>query len=128
MAQKSPAQPQGPAFRVIKLASAQRDLIRRARDSQATTNQRFIEAAIEGQLQPLLEELHGIGIEPLADAAPVRLPFSEESLLHLKAASESVGIAAVNLLRICLRRHSQQVLGAATPKRRSRKPSKKGGR
>lgn len=128
MAEKNPAPPQGPTFRVIKLASAQRDMIRRARDTQATTNQSFIDAAIDAHLKPLLEELREIGIEPLADAAPVRLPFSEESLSHLKAASESIGIAAVNLLRICLRRHSQQVLSAGPSKRRGRRPNKKGGR
>lgn len=128
MAKKTPApQPQGPTFRVIKLADAAKQRMRLARGE--TTNQQFIEQAVSDQLGSLLEELAAVGIEPLTDAGPVRLPFSDTTLGLLKEASESVNIPAVQLLRICLRRHADKVLEQSAAPRRGRKPAaKKGGR
>lgn len=131
MAKKTPAariaKPEGPTFRVIKLADAQKQRMRLARGT--TTNQQFIEQAVADQLGSLLEELAAIGIEPLTDAGPVRLPFSGTTLGVLKEASQQVSIPAVQLLRICLRRHAEKVLERSTaPARRGRKPAKKGGK
>ncbi len=126
MSRKIPAQPSTPTFRVIKLSDVAKDRVRSARDAKKSTNKDFIDEAVAGQLDSLLEELAAVGIEPLGNGGPVRLPFSDHTLALLKEASSQVSIPAVALLRICLRRHADTILSAA-PKR-GRRSSKKGGK
>jgi hypothetical protein len=122
---KVPAQA-SETFRVIKIGCRQRDLIRSARDLRELTNKEFIRLSVEQELAGLLDELAAIGIEPLVDAGPCRLPFDDSVLSALKTASEQVHIPAVALLRICLARYAGKV--TTERPRRGRRPAKKGGK
>jgi hypothetical protein len=116
----------GDTFRVVKIGQAQKDRMRLARTNRGTTNKEMLRLAVEQELDGLLEELAAVGIEPLTDAGPVRLPFDDTTLVALREASDATHVPAVALLRICLRRWADKALQPDRP-RRGRKAAKKGG-
>lgn len=89
--------------RVFPLSDNLRDALRATRERQGDTNARVVADAVANHLPLLVERLQALGFgRPTCRVRPARLPFSDETLKALRAASQNVAIPACTLLTLCL--------------------------
>jgi hypothetical protein len=101
--------------RVFPLPDDLRAALRASRERQGETNARVVADAVATHLPVLVERLHALGFgRPASRVRPARLPFSEDTLKALRAASQEVAVPACALLVLCL---SAATADAAKPKR-----------
>lgn len=115
-------------YRVFTLPDGLREAVRTARDRSGGTNRSFVAGAVTEHLPGLVRQLADLGFGTGGGPPrPIRLPFSREAgtLDALRAASDQTGVAASQLLGLCL------AIAAHTPEpkkgRRGRKPKSAGG-
>lgn len=115
-------------YRVFPLPDWLREAVRTARDRSGGTNRSFVAGAVTDHLPGLVRQLADLGFGTGGGPPrPIRLPFSREAgtLDALRAASDQTGVAASQLLGLCLAiaaRPSEPTKG-----RRGRKPKPAGG-
>jgi hypothetical protein len=99
------SQPPDVSFRVLRLPESLREGIRRAKQSDAISNRQWLTNTIEAHLPNLVEELEQMEIHASSGPTrPVRFPFDNAALAALRAASETTGLPAITLLRVCFAR------------------------
>jgi hypothetical protein len=115
-------------YRVFPLPDGLREAVRTARDRSGGTNRSFVAGAVTDHLPGLVRQLADLGFGTGGGPPrPIRLPFSREvgTLDALRAASDQTGVAASQLLGLCL------AIAARPPEpkkgRRGRKPKSDGG-
>lgn len=101
--------------RVFPLPDDLRAALRTTRERQEGTNARIVADAVATHLPVLVERLQALGFgRPASRVRPARLPFSEDTLKALRAASQEVAVPACALLVLCL---SAATMDTAKPKR-----------
>jgi len=112
--------------RVFPLGDSAREAVRTGRAASSQTNQQFIAAAVTARLPVLVTRLQELGFGQADQARPVRLPFSTEAgtLAALRAASNTVGVPASQLLALCLLTTAADKEQPAPAKRRRGRPRK----
>jgi hypothetical protein len=110
-------------YRVFPLPDGLREAVRTARDRSGATNRSFVAVAVAEYLPGLVRQLADLGFGAGGGPPrPIRLPFSREAgtLDALRTASDQTGVAASQLLGLCL------AIAARPPEptkgRRGRKP------